>query len=534
MSSELILDLEYRHHVIEEIESDENVKRKQESLKRFEIDKDRLEPYVYNILQKDLSHETVEQMRVMSSINLAPRITTEKSSVYKTPPKRTFINSDDKTDELLTNLYHFGKVNKQLKLANRYLNLQDQCSVQVIPKDGILKVKVLQPHHFDVIPSRMDPEKAEVYILSQYDKNRLFDRVDNQSNFTPQPSAVEFRDRDRLNQNIADEGDWQSRRGFYVWWSDELHFMTDHKANIINPQTGEPFPNGTSMNDVMKLIENPIQKLPFVDVKEDTDFEYWQRFGNSTVDFAIQMALILSDTAEVNRLQGFAQPIISAVEPPVDMKVGANTLLYLKKTKGADQSEQPNFEFASPNPDLNGSIDVIRTFLSLFQTAQGVDPSTVTADGKQGAEFQSGIDRLLSNIEKFESSQDQFDLFKEVEGKIFELFRDWLNAFAGVTENRLIDELTGIIPEDVDLTVEYKKPTDNISAKDKYDLNIRKVEDGAMSMLELIMDDRDVTEDEAREILEKIVEDREDSLIGRLLDGNRDQDIIEQEPEAQD
>lgn len=525
-----ILNQEYRYHVIQEIEGDENWKRKQESLKRYEIYKERLEEYVYNVLQRDLSQETLDQMRVMSAINLCPRIIDEQSSIYNELPERSFMNSDDKTDELISELYSYSRLNTQLKQSNCMLNLQDQCSIQVIPKDGILKVKVLQPHHYDVIPNVMEPGKADVYILSQYDKDKLFDRVDNQNNVQPQPSGVEYRTKDNLNQTIADESDWKSKRGYYVWWSKDWHFVTDKEGNLLNSKTGLPFPNGTTTQEIADEIVNPIGKLPFVDVKDDNDGEYWARYGNSTVDFTIQLAIILSDTSEVNRLQGFAQAVVSAIEPPTDMKVGPNTVLYLKKSKNADPGAQPSFDFVSPSPDLQGSIELIRTYLSMFLTSKGLDPAVVSADGT-AARYASGIDRLLSQIEKFQASQDQFDMYKWIELKVFDLFKSWLEAYSGVSEGGLIPQLSGIIPEDVYLNVKFQKPSDNLSAKDKYDLLVKKYEDGTITKLELIMRDREIAEDEAREVLENIMEERREELLG-ISSVNRNQNAVGDESEA--
>lgn len=517
MALHQILDQAYRAHIIKEIESDENIRRKQESLKRYEIYNDRLEEYVYNVLQRDLSAETLDQMRVISSINLCKRITDEQSSIYTKRPNRMIHNSDERTDELFGNIYSMGRVNTAMKKANVAFNLQQQCALQVIPKGGRLKIKVLQPHHYDVLPNHADPEKADVYILSQYDKNRLFDRTHNQNNYTPQPSAVEYRTRDRQNQKIADESDWQANRGTYVWWSDDYHFMTNSDGEILDPETMMPIVG--EIED--RFLLNPIGKKPFVDVKEDSDGEYWQRFGNATVDFTIDMALILSDVAEVNRLQGYAQPIISAVEPPKDMKVGPNTIMFLKKSKNAEEAAQPSFEFASPNPDLAGSIEVVKTFLSMYLTSKGLDPAVVTAEGT-GARFASGIDRLLSNIEKFEASADDFDLFKWVESEVFRLIKSWLDVFAGVSDGGLMPELSGVIPEDVSFAVEFERPSTEMSEKEKIELIEKKLEMGLMTKVEAVMHLREVDEDKAREILDDIESEMPD--FPRLVNGNREQE----------
>lgn len=527
MGAGLILDHEYRKHVIEQIESDENYKRKQESLKRYEIYRGRLEPYVYNVLQRNLSSETLDQMRVISSINVTKRIVDEESSIYMKRPDRMVHNSDDKTDELVGNIYSICRVNTALKKANAMLNLQEQCCLQVVPKGGKLKVKVLQPHHYDVIPAA-DPEDAAVYILSQYDKDKLFDRVGNQNNHAPQPSAVEYRDDDRMNQSIGDAGDWMQSRGTYVWWSDLYHFSTDSDGNIINPETGVPFEGAFDE----RLILNPLGRKPFIDVKQDSDGEYWQRYANSTVDFAIDLALIISDIAETLRLQGFGQAVISATEPPVDMKIGPNTTLFLKKSKNADPGAQPQFEFVSPNPDLNGSIEVLNAMVSLFLTSKGQDAGTVTSEGASAQRFSSALDRLLASIEKFEASEDDFSLFKWVEAELFELFKDWLELFSGVSDGGLMSDLSGIIPEDVSFDVQFQKPNTEITDKEKYLYLMQKVDDGAMTMVELIMQDRDVDEDKAREILENIAEEKQNRMDDFI--GNRESNPFGQESETDD
>jgi hypothetical protein len=508
MGAEFILDQGYRKHIIGEIESEENIKRKQESLRRYEIYNERLEEYLFNILQNDRSADTIAEMSnsVMSSINLCKRIIQEESSIYTKKPERRFGDTEESVEALIMDIYKHGRFNLKFKMANQYFNLQDQCAMQVLPKDGKLKLRVLQPHHYDVVPSRMDAEKAEVFILSQFDKNRLFDRTDNQNDFTPQPSGVEYRINDRMNNKIADQSDWEADRGLYVFWTDQFHFTTNANGQIINPETMMPFEGEVPP----EMLVNPIGKLPFVDVKEDTDGEYWQRTGNSTVDFTVQFALMLSDVNFINKYQGFAQPIVSAMEPPKNLIIGPNQLLFLKKSKNADPAAQPEFSFASPNPDMMGSIELMKSIVSLFLSSKGQDAGTITADGASAQRYASAIDRLLANIEKFEASEDDFDLFRSVEMQVFELIKLWQDAFSGVTEGGL--ELSGIIPEDTKLDVQFAKPSSEISAEDKLRIIERKLEMGLMSRVEAIAMDREMDLETARETMEEIDADRTDLM----------------------
>ena len=159
--------------IIEEIESDDNKRRKAEHQKRAHVFNDHLRPYVLSMLGKEFSPQTVAEMRTCTSINLSKRIVTEMASIYKRCPDCDYLNATEEQENGIEAIYQAAKADVALKKANQKYKLHDQCAIQVIPKDGAITMRILSPHQYDVVPDPLDAERALAYIISVYDKTQL-------------------------------------------------------------------------------------------------------------------------------------------------------------------------------------------------------------------------------------------------------------------------------------------------------------------------------------------------------------------------
>ena len=511
-----LMNIIYRKNIIDQINNDENKDRKKESLKRFEIYKNRHERYILNKLNEEFSVKTVREMRKVTSINIAPRIIKEKSSIYATPPERTFGEITDKELEAIKAHYEASKVNVQLKLANEYYKLFEQCAIYIIPMNGKLWVRPLAPHWYDVIPSEDNPEHAEIYILNVFDKHQYlngpYDKTDNR--FGTSNDINEKRNiSDGLNQTIADADDYKSELNKYVVWSKDFHFMMNGKGAIIS--------------DIGNML-NPLNALPFIDVASEKDFEFFCRFGNTTTDFAIDFGVQLSDHSNILRMQGYSQAIIAAEKEPLNMVVGPNHTLFLQQDPNSTIA--PSFSFASPSPDLGSSIETLEVQLKLFLSAQGIDPKTISGKG-DGAKFNSGLDRLLSMIDKFEASREDFDLFKDAEEELKDIIIKWNNVLQDANDPKIAlrDNLkNGKISEDATLNVTFATPEIVQTKTEKEDSVIKLKKEKLMSHKESIMELRGVDEDMALKILEDI--DKDDDLqLPQVMPPQFTQPLIQEE-----
>lgn len=490
-----VLKLEDRKRIIDEIESRENVARKEEHFKRQQIYSDQQRQYVLQELNREFPNSS-SSMRTCTSINLTKRIVNEMASLYKTAPQRTYTDLNDLQKEQLDILYAESKANVKLKAANQKYKLHEQCAIQVLPKNGKLCIRVLAPHQYDVVPMQDNPDEAYAYILSNFDKSLLESTMQSYTDIQGYTNSGGKNEQqvDSVNQSIADKDDWRTRR-VYAFWTKEHNFLCNGSGEIISDK---------------EMIENPIKELPFIDVAGEKDFEFWIRRGSGVTEFQIDFSTVLSDTVNTNRLQSYAQPVISAENLPEGVKVGPNNILFLKLNP--DRPEiKPSFEFATPNPDMQASLELQDRLLNYFLTSNGIDPKTVSGNG-QGQKYTSGYERLLSMIDKFEASQDDIDLFKHVECELLELFTLWNNTLKG-TDAILPEYQIAQLPEDPELEVCFAKPQVQQSASELEDSVIKKMEARLISRVEAIMELRGVNKEQAQEILKEI--DQEDLSMNK-------------------
>ncbi len=470
--------------IIEEIESNENKQRKAEHEKRFRVYNDYQREYVLKALTNEFSAQTVSEMRTFTSLNLTKKIIDELSSLYKRKPQRTFEGLSESQIEGVEKIYQEAKVDTFLKRANQKYKLHQQCAIQVLPKDGHIVLRLLAPFQYDVIPQSDNPEEAFAYIISSYDKtfadSDLGSNTDVQGHYYGSKNQAKS---DSRNQQIADEDDWKEKSKIYVIWTAQ--------------ETMKVRANG----EVIERIPNPIGMLPFIDVAAEKDFEFWIRRGSGVCEFNIDFLTVLSDSVNTNRLQSYAQPVIVAEKIPESVTVGPQNILFLPLDPTRPEI-RPSFEFASPNPDLKASLELQDKLISYFLSASGLSSSAIT--GNQGTEkFSSGLERLLSMIDRFSASEADADLFISVEDQLFKIIRAWYDVISG-TET-LEDEYNfGAWPMDSEVIVKFMGPEVVKTEADKEDSVIKRLEAGLISRIEAIAEIRGISLEDAQGIVASI------------------------------
>lgn len=481
-----VLNQAFRKQIIQEIESDENKRRKAQHQKIADVYKSKQRKYVLDMLTKEFSPETVRDMRTCTSINLTKRVVNEQASIYKNEPVRTFGEASENELMQLEALYKLSAANNKLKKANQKYKLHQQAAMQVVPSMGGLKIRVLAPHQYDVVPSMEDPEVGEIYVVSGYNKTDLVAELDNLHDIQGQNLASkDGAYSDSINQKIADQDDWRNKK-VYAWWTAQYNFLTNESGAIISP---------------VEAIENPIQMLPFIDIAYDKDGEFWTDSASEAVEFNLDFSVVLSDTCNTNRLQAYSQPVITAEKLPEHVTVGPQHILFLPIDPTRPEIK-PSFEFANPTPDMAASLDLQDRLLSYFLTSQGIDPKTISGKG-DGEKYNSALERLLAMIEKFEASQDDIALFQRVELELYRLMLAWSNRLQGT--GQLVQELShATVGDSVTMSCTFQKPQFVKTASEAEDSVIKRMEAGLLSRKEAVMELRGVSEEQAEEIIQEI------------------------------
>lgn len=464
--------------LIKEIEGEENKARKAASLKQFEIFNDRQKQYVIEYLQGQFSEKTVTEMPIIASINLARRVVKQEATLYNECPERKFYNVSDELNVMLKEMYEEKGLNDKFAKANEYFKLQGQTHLNWTIKDGKLVSRVLLPHHLDVIPNEDDPEVGDIYIISSFDKSSYLTSTDQSPTGYMGTSSNLL---DGINQKIGDNEDYKTKKR-YIVWSKEFNFVMNGLGEIVS---GEE-------------VDNPIGVVPFIDISSSKDFEYWVRQGQSISDFSVEFNGMISDVANVVRLQGWGQAVFMGPEGllPESLQIGPN--LVLRLPIDPNNPVQTDFKYVTPNADIAGSLDFLKMNLSMFLTSRGIDPKTVSMDGSAQS-FSSGLERLLSMITKFEASRGDMDLFKKAEMQSFEIIKAYSKVYSG-------SELLNIpeIPDDAYMTIEFEEPEMIKSEKEELDLIQQKLEMGMISELDAYMKLNDVDEETAIKELAEI------------------------------
>lgn len=486
---ELLNTQQGRKQVIDYIESKDNLGRKNESFKQSEIYNDRIKPYVINELREQFQEQTVIEMPLVKSVNIAKRCVNNQAIIYNEAPERDWSDLTDEQKEVLWSVYHDMKINKKLGVSNKFYKLHTQCLLQILPKDKKLIMRVLHPHQWDAIPSVDDPEIADAIIISAYDKT---DSIDISLVGTPTGN------RQLAEQNTANyernaamrEREKQSKKR-YVVWTREFNYIMNGSGEI----EGE-------------VLENPIGELPFVEISGEKDFEYWVRQASSYTDFTAEFNSALSETRQTVKMQSFAVAIVKAPKEMQfnNLQIGPNYLLHLPLDKNA--GVETEFEFASPSANIEGAIKFLEVMLSGFLTSNGIDPKTVSMSGESQT-YTSGIDRLLALIDKMQASKEDYDTYQWVESKVFDLIKLWLSVLNG-TET-LDPKYYVSIPESSQVFVKFHEPEMVQTEVDKIDLYSKKIELGIASPITALMELEELSREDA---VKKYTEIQKDLLIG--------------------
>ena len=494
-----------RLQLIKDIDSTENKGRKYESLRQTEIFNDRIFDHVYERLIRRSNERTVLEMPIVSSINLARRIAKQEASIYRQPPERDYSELSDDQMETMTRIYEDMGIDAKLLASNESFKLQNQNHVMLVPKDGKLVMRVLRNHHLDSIDDPMNPEKPIGYVISQIDKNEVRrNRRSNQGGVSSRGRYDSWTDQegDFTDQSIGDDDDWIKKRQRFAVWTDELNFIMNGKGEILSGDD----------------IANPIGMVPIVDISIEKDFEYWVRQGDSLTEFTIEYNALMSDVSQVVRMQGYAQAFLVAKDDliPKNVQIGPNFLLKLPVEEGS--TVQPQFGYANPGADLAGSINFAETVLSTFLTSRGLDPTVVSGSG-QVNKASSGIERLLMMIESFEASRSDFDSYNKAEKVIYEIVKAWHNVSLG-TDLLESKYQSANISEDSELMISFGGPEMIKSENERIDAWMKRIEAGEATVVDMVMDMRGVTKEQALEILKENQE--VENLLMEAMDANRE------------
>lgn len=476
-----ILDDKIRKKIIDEIKGTENVKRKQESLKRYEIYKDKTNKYVLKRLSDmGLEPATIKLMSAhISNISVAKKIVNKLARSYSGGVNRSTESAE--VNASLSNLLKLSGFDKCQKKIDKTLVLHRNAMAFIKPEVCLnqdseeykIKSVPLSPWQYDVVEDYYDREKPLVVILSDF--------VERDTRFT----GSNLND-DTLADIPGDSGMGKAKT--YIWWSNNYHFTTDANGKIINELTPE--------NAI-----NPIGMLPFVNYAIDQDGEFWAEGGDDLTEGSILINLLITDMLTIAYQQGWGQLVITGKNIKEGFKVGPHQALIFEYDEG---DPKPEIDVLSPNPPLDLWMKAIEQYVALLLSTNNLSPSAISIRLDAGA-FPSGIAMIIEMSEATDSIEDKQSLFQAGERESIKIGAAWQNYYFETKSLTPEFMAIGKLPENIEASINFGSVKPVVSEKEKLE-NIRTRKDlGINEEVELIMlDNPDMTLEQAEEKLLKI------------------------------
>lgn len=514
-SEQDLLDPKIRANVIAEITSSENVNRRNEYLKRYEIYKDLTSKWVIKSLQEEgLKRETIALMSTRASnVSIARKIVNKLARTYVGGVSRETSNGTG-TNIQLDELAQLLDFDQKQKKSDRYRELYKNCAIQFVPEQVgdddnpsfKIKMRILSPWQYDVIEDQHDREIPKCYILSDFTEQNqgMFAATEQQAGIHYGKRAL--RTTDKMDNIIADDpsdaGLGKKKRTF-IWWSDHYHFTTDEKGEIIpelSPEEGL----------------NPIEMLPIVNIAEEQDGQFWAEGGSDITDGSILVNKIITDMFSIAYIQGFGQFVITGKNLKEKIVMGPHHAIQFDYDP-EDGDPQPSVSVVSANPPLEMWMRSVEQYVALLLSTNNLSPRMVSTS-LDAVNFPSGIAMLIEMSEATDDISDKQESYKDSERLEWEIVKRWQNYL--FDRNALADKFAeiGRLPEDLDVMIRFheQKP---VVTEDQKLANIKaRRELGINSEVELLMiDNPDLTQQQAEEKLLKIKQERLERFASSLV-----------------
>lgn len=535
VSEDQILDEGFRRLVIEEIKGPENVRRKNDELRKYEVYRDRTKKWVMDALAREgLSRQTLEQMETRASnISICRKVVNKLAQNYvrgvtrKWPTDQTQKRADLLAEEL--------DINQKMKKVDQYVQLFKNTMLQIIPEksnresrpDRILfrlKARALPPWMYDVIEDSADNEIPRVVVLTDFVERNQTMRFIHPGDKDGREGAGELPPQrlmkgDGREQVIADrpEDEGQEERTF-IWWSDHFHFTTDENGKVL--------PNQSPVD-----LMNPVQILPFLNFSEDQDGSFWAEGGDDLIDGSILINKMITDRNSIAYQQGWGQLVITGKDVPKVVELGPHKALVINQESTDEPT--PQVFYASAAPDLGAWDRMIEQTTALVLSTNNLSPTNVA--GKLDAQdFPSGIAMLIENSQSTANMMERQNLFRDQEPVMWEVIRRWYSLF--FERKALTADFMAIGPiESSDVNVRFEDPAPVVTEKEKVDILKARKELGIDTVVDLIRrDDPSLSDEEAEKKAMLLLKEKSDRMrsVVRQMKGEQNGSIQESREET--
>ncbi len=480
-----LLQEQTRKAIIQHIQTDAGVKaRKEEHKKRAQVYKDRTDEYVLELIKMEMGDQVLAEMKNrVTNINVTRKVVTKKARVYKDQPKRSLVAKTDKGQAVLDGWATVMGLDAFMKGVNRATELHHNDLVQILPRldytdlgdDGKARYRIglrlLRPDRFDVIEDPNNPMEPLAVILSYYEEQGsiLDDYRSPRVEETPLAKNEQARTQSKTQLAAA------AKKQRFIWWSRQFHFTTDASGKIMDKASP-------------KDSVNELGILPFVSFAKEQTEGFWSDGGDGLADMGILFNLLLADMNLTSKFQGMGLGYISGAEGSVPTSITIGVGRFVRLLYKKDEEPEPKVGFASPSPNLDHSLALLKEQLGLFLTSEGLEPGTMTGDLNASGNASSGLQEMIQRSEPITAIEDDQELYRVKEP---ELMMKVLKVAKVYQDKKLLcaqlNEL-GVITDDMKYDLSFEQPQVVLSQSERLNLAKQKKELGYFTPKQIAAD----------------------------------------------
>lgn len=422
------------NRIIEEVNGEAEKARRAMHERRHKIYLDGGKEYLLEQIEREFSREAVKEMRI-APVNLLKKIIKKKCTIYKESP---FRNTELDSDQNLIDYYvEKMSLNEQMLKFDCYRELFSNTVNYIHPiPGGDLISRVTPPYLYTLTGSPVDPTKVTSISFNSFDESGLItplQDVPGGGNFSRQ-TQLETKEGivDSLEKDI-DDGD-----RVFISWSESQHITFNEKGEIL-------------VQDESGDFSNPIDRMPIVLGRKETDVSVWAEQGEDLVDLAMAAQLALSDILTIAKHQGFSILNIISEEEPKNLTFGLNRAIWLKQTQ---DGPQPSIGYVQASSPISEYKDLVLDIIGLMLSTNDMSVNTIGGRA-QTRNVTSGFQALIEMSDTLEAVELKKPMLKKAEKEMWDIISRWHNYLFDINELSEEARSYGKFSDDFNIEINY-------------------------------------------------------------------------------
>ena len=348
--------------VFREFQNTQTQIRKNEAVKRIDYYRSEQNPYTLEAMAQWMANpETLNPLQ----INVVRKIVNNLATAYIKPAKRN-IDGTERDQQLFADIQKQAALDMVLKQASKYAKLLKTALLRPVWRNDKLEIDLLTPDILDVVTGD-SPRDLKKVMVTHYPESGKAEEIT------------------------------------YSLWDADTFQRLDWRGSTIESQP------------------NPYKVLPFTPCWDSLPIDsFWVQGGADLITAQDAINEKLTDLMYIIRQQGFGVGYIKSGDHG---PTGMGILDTVRANPGSfvNLPSDPNAEigFASPDAPIQGVWETIESIIQQTAIANGLSAHSVTAKVSD----ESGISKIVSNAELQEKRQDDIELWRRYEARLFDLIR---------------------------------------------------------------------------------------------------------------